>query len=524
MADLTCRCVPANYTSVSRAISGVQSNINSVAGRVTDLETEVVALDSRIDALEGADDGSAFVIVDNEAELDAALLTGKIILLRGEGNAGVIEISSQKTITVPGTKIWGYGYKSNSVNHRSKIKCNFTNPKPYGSPFSDVAFYVQASHVEFAGFEVEGLDTNDLINASYIPFYLSPAHTLENIQIRGIKAYNIHNFIAKWGYQNALPTHQLVVEDCEIDNVVNYAFYLRESIYDSTIRRNKITLRQDGDPATFADAQGLYITSDIKRLRVEANRIRNANRHGMEFFSVAYTPGDFMPMEDIQIVGNIITNSAGMGISASYGTYLIDGNVIDGAGGIGIESTNGSTLNENNSPHTARITNNRIRNVTAATYATAISCDQSEDDHVSGNLIDGVTSDFVGTSSFAYARGVLLYRSRGARVCDNKFRRVDGCAVLIQDGGVTNSEAQAVVENNTVRVEETDTKALYAVLAQGCTSVVRNNTSWEPVSQLAQAKYFAEFIAPGAVYAGFAWTAPVIADGYFQESNVVLTY
>lgn len=523
--DLTCRCVPANQTSVSRLVAGCTSSVNSLTGRVTDLETEVTDLDSRVDALEGINE-SAFIIVDNEAELTAALLVGKHILLRGQGNAGVIEITSMKTVAIPGTKIWGYGYRYNNVNHRSKIKCRFTNPKPYGTPFQDIAFNIQTSNVEFAGFEVEGLDVNNLVDASYIPFYLSPAHAIKNIHICDIKAYNIQNFIAKWGYQNAQITRQLVVERCEIDNVVGYAFYLRESIYDSIIRDNNITLRQDGDPATFTNSQGFHVVSDIRRMRVENNRIKNPVRMGMEFFSVAYTVGNFMLMEDIQIVGNIINNAGSMGISATYGTYLIDGNIINTAYGIGIESANGSTLNENINIHTARITNNTIRNVTAINnYATGISVDKSINDHVSGNRIDVVSSTFVGANDFAYSRGIMLYGSRRAKICDNQIHNVNGCAILIQNAGYPITEAQSVVENNNILMRDADTKAKYAVLVQGCTSVIRNNVAWEPVSQVAQAKYLAQFLSPnGAVYPGLEWTAPVTTNAFFRESNLVITY
>lgn len=524
MADLTCRCVSPSTVSAARAVAGVQSNLNSLAGRVTDLETEVVDLDSRIDDLEDAQD-SAFIIVDNEAELEAALLVGKHILLRGEGNAGVIEISSMKTVSVPGTRIWGYGYNTGGTAHRSKIKCNFDNPKAYGAPFPDVAFFIDVSDVEIAGFDVEGLDANDLVNASYIPFMLPVAKSVDRIHIHDIEAYNIHSFLRKDGYQNAQVTTRLLVENCNIYNVVSFAFSIRESLHNSTIRNNTITLRQDGDPATFPNAQGIYLAVDIKDCTIEGNVIKNANRMGIELFSLAYTVGDAMPMYRNRVINNTVLNSGDIGISVTYSKdALIHGNIVDGAVGIGIESSNGSTLGENSNPHNATITDNIIRNVTSATYATGIACDQSIGDIVCGNKIEGVTSDFAGASSWAYARGIIVYRAKECMVSNNTFKGVDGVGVFMQPAGLLNTEIDAIIQNNVFRVSENETKAVHAVMAQGTSAVVRNNVSYEPVSQIAQGKFSTQFISPAVVKPGFAWTADVSTDTIFDESNLVITY
>jgi hypothetical protein len=523
MADLTCRCVPANYTSVSRLVSGVQSSVNSVASRVTDLENEVTELDSRITSLESVNE-SPFVVIDNEAELDAALLTGRHLLLRGEGTGGEIEVTSMKNVPVPGTKVTGYGFKSGSANHFGKLKCNFSNPKPYGTPFPDVLFYMTASNLEFNGFEIEGLDANDLVNASYIPFMISPAHTLVDVNIHDIKARNIQNFIVKNGYQNATVTKGLRLERNRIDNVVGYAVHLRESIYDSVFRDNIITLRQDGDPVTFQNSQGFYIVSDINDVLIENNRIVNPGRMGMELTSVGYISGTLMPMERNRIVNNVITGAGSMGISATYGTYHIEGNIVDEAVSVGIESSNGSTLGENSRNTTCIIRGNTVRNISAATFSTGISCDQSVGDIVEGNRIENVSSDFTGAGNWGYARGIIVYRAKYAKISNNLFQSVNGTGIFLQPAGLSNTAIQAVIEGNTFRVNDADTRALYAVLAQGTAAVIRNNVAYEPVSGLAQAKFATQFISPAVVKPGFAYSADISTDTTFTDSNLVIQY
>lgn len=527
MADYTCRCVPANTSTVSRALASANSAVNGLAERVTDLETTSEDHETRITTLESVNE-SPWVVVDSEADLEDALATGRKILLRGEGSGGEIQVSKMLTVGVPGTCIYGYGYKPGSTTSYGRIKASWATALPaYGDSFAPVIFNITADKVEFGGFEFEGrddADINDTTYKSFILFSLFAGSDVEDVYIHDVRARNIERFISKWGYEGAGVTRRLRAERNYVENVVNFTVSIQESLYQSVFRDNVFIQRADAAAATHTWSQGFYVTSDVLDTIIDNNVVRNANRMGIEMMSGSYTAGLFRPMFRNKITNNRVIDAGSFGISMAYARDgLISGNTVDGATGIGIESTNGSQ-GENSERHCAHILGNSIRNVTSATYASGISCDRGTGDIVAHNRVEDVYSDFSGTSQHAYARGLMIYDALRVQARGNSFERVDGCGVLLQRNAETAADMQTIIEGNTFRVEETDTKALYAVLLQGAIAVVRNNVAWEPTSLLAQAKFACQFNSANPIYAGQSYTAPIIADGAFLDSNLVISY
>lgn len=527
MADLACRCVPANYTSTARLVSGVQSNVNSLAARVTDLETTTADHEDRIEDLESAIQvsESPFTVVDNEAELDAALLTGRHILLRGEGANGVITVTSQKDVTIPGTKIWGYGHNPGSTDHYSKIKANFAALGNFATPFQPIVFNIEASNVEFAGFDLEGRDANDLVSTSYVAFYLSPAHELENVAIRDVTIWNVWRAVAKWGYEGCSATRRFTFERNKVHSIVSSAVGLQQSIYDSRFLNNLIIPRLTGNPNTFVNCQGFTVTADVRDCIFDGNKVENPSRMGFELTSVAHSANTYEPMLRNRIINNTVLNAGSMGISFGFATNgFISHNVIDGAGGIGIENSAGFTLGESNVPHNAVISNNLVNNVSGAGYVSGIIADKTVGDIIEGNIVRDVASSEAGVEPHVYARGVMVYDAKRANVSANQIFETDGIGCYVQCINLSNMDAQAVVQGNNFRVEAAQTKAKYAVYVFDARAVVRNNVAWEPTGGVITQKYETNINLPAVVYPGFAWTADVTGNNLFTESNLRLEY
>jgi hypothetical protein len=138
------------------------------------------------------------------------------------------------------------------------------------------------------------------------------------------------------------------------------------------------------------------------------------------------------------------------------------------------------------------------------------------------NLIERVYSDISGVDQHYYARGVLLQRTRNALVCNNRFQSINGCGILAQQAGVPVEEGQCVIEGNVFRVLNSDPKALYAVRVEGLRGVVRNNTSWEPATLIAQGKFSVASNGGAHIHTGVAGN--YVTDGNFTDSNLVLSY
>lgn len=525
--DMTCRCVPANTTAISRLVASAQSSTNSLAGRVTDLEETVAEHEERLDELETAItvDESPFVMVDNETELDAALLLGKHILLRGEGNAGEIELTSQKNVRIPGTRIWGYGHKSGSTNHMSKIKANFPVLPAYGSLFQPLIFNIEASNVEISGFDLEGRDANDATYDSYIAFYLSPNHYLENVQVSDVSMWNLARAVGKWGYNGCQITRRFGFERNKVHSVTQSVIGLQQSIYESRFINNHFTPRLTGNPNTFVNCQGYVVTADVRDCVFEGNRVENASRMGLEMTSVAHTALTFEPMLRNRVINNTFLNCGSMGISFAFATNgMISGNLIDGAGGIGIESTAGYTLGESNAEHNALITNNVVCNVTGAGYVSGIIADKTVGDLIEGNIVKMVSSSEAGAEPHVYARGVMSYDAKRAQITNNQIFDTDGIGCYVQCNALSNMDSQTVVQNNNFRIKSAQTKAVYAVLAYNARSVIRNNVAWEPSGGPGTQRFTSNMVAPAVTYPGFAWTSDVSGFSDFTESNLRLTY
>lgn len=118
----------------------------------------------------------------------------------------------------------------------------------------------------------------------------------------------------------------------------------------------------------------------------------------------------------------------------------------------------------------------------------------------------------------------MIYRARRTVVLQNTLERVNGASIFLQNGVEAVADMQARVEGNEIRVEAAQTKSLYAVMIQGGVAVVRNNVAWEPTGGPAEAKFTVQFNSAAPVYAGQAYTAPVIVDGNFLDSNLVIQY
>jgi hypothetical protein len=468
---------------------------------------------------------SPYVIVDSEAHLDSALLLGKWAVIRGEGNNGVVPVTGQKNVTVRGTKVLGYGYKPSGTGFFGKIKANMGNI-PTSEPFSPIIFNLQANDLEFAGVEYEGRDALSLDYWSYVPFYLSPFHELNNISIHDNKFINVYSLITKWGFFGCEPSRNIFAERNVVSNCSHYAFGIQQSLYDSRFKDNTLDMRAEGAPTTFEYSQGFGLLCDIRNCSVEGNTVNRPTRLGIEFMSVAYAGlAALQPMFRNRCVGNIINDANSTGISMAFTpSALIHNNTVNGARYIGIESVNGSVEGENpNQPHSAIITANRVLNVTSPSYATGISCDLSVNDIVQGNHVEGVTSDYVGAEAFYYARGIHLAGTRNAYVNNNHVFNYDGTGILLQAKGVPAGEAQAVVQNNVFRLTEAQLKALYAIHIGDCRAVVRNNISWEPVTELAKGRYFVGSNQGQPVYTGTDGNVAAF-DSYFTDTNLVLPY
>lgn len=485
-------------------------------------KSEMDALLAGIPTIEATE--SPYAICDSEAHLDVALAQGKWAVIRGEGNNGIVNVTSQKNISVRGTKILGYGHKPGVTGYFGKIKANMPNVA-IAEAFAPLMFNIQTNDFEASGLEIEGRDSLDAAYWSYIAFYLSPFHALSGINIHDNKIVNMSRALGKWGFFECEISRNIAFERNHIVDCSHAAIGLQQGIYNSVFRNNVFDMRADAAPATFTDAQGISLFCDIRDCLTEGNIINNPNRMGIESIAVEYPSiAPLQPMWRNRFVGNIINNAGSAGISVAFTpSALIHNNTINGARYIGIESANGSTLGQNpNTAHSAIITANRVLGIHSDLYSTGISCDQSANDIVEGNHVEGVTSDYTGVDAHYYARGILMSRTRNGMISGNHVFNCDGNGVLIQGLGVPANEGQAVVQNNVFRVTEAQTKALYAVFVEDARAVVRNNVSWEPQSGIAQGKYFVGTNDGQPVYTGTAGNIAV--NTFFTDTNLVLPF
>lgn len=526
MSDYTSRCTPARDLSCARAVAGVQSNVNSVVARVTALETTTADHEDRITELEGLAgvSESAFVIVDNEAEFDAAIATGKHLLLRGEGNGGEISLTGVKDIDVPGTRIWGYGYKPGATSQYSKIKFdhpsipNVGNPNLYG-------LKINAADIDIGGFEVQGNDALDLNKVSYIAFRLSTTVDAARFHLHDIVGYNLCQLVGKDGGPGAAATTDMRLERLYAHTLTAHGVGMQQSVNNGVIRDCKFIPKPTGYGLTFTITKGIQLGSDINDMLIENVRVENCAELGIELTSTVISGANFHPMYRNRVIACSTYNTGSFGISFGFATDgLIQGCHVESAVGIGIESAAGYIIGQTNRDHNNRVLDNVVRNVTSPSYATGIVADKTVGDLIRGNLIEGVTSDFAGASAEFYTRGILAYDGQSTTIDGNKVRNVDGTSCYLLTAAATNMNAHHIVRNNDFRVTAAETKARYAVYVFNSRAVVRNNEAWEPTGGTVTQKYEVNNAAPATVYTGADWSTEAQLNQLFTDTNLRLTY
>lgn len=525
MNDYACRCVPANYPNSSQT-AACMNGLNSLTYRVTALEETVVNLDNRITILEGGGtvEESPFIVVDNEAQLDAALLVGKHILLRGEGNGGVIDVTGTKQVVVPGTRIWGYGYGSTGAPYFSKIKARFPSLPAWGTGSANI-FDIRASDVEFAGFEIEGRDANDTVFASYTPFNFIPGFTTDRVHIHDVYCLNVHNVFVRLASPGVAPARNITIERVKALNVSGSAVYARYGLHDCRFLNNHFVMRASGAPNIFPSAQGFRVDADMNDLIIQGNKIENPGRMGIELTSIVQSGTTMAPMRRNRILDNTILNASSMGISHGFHQDgIIDGNTIDGASGIGIESSAGFSLGQSGAPHNNIISRNYVSNVTGTSWVSGIIADKSVGDVIRDNVVRGVASSQAGAGVEFYSRGLMAYGAAHVSFMGNRVFDVDGVGCYVQNGPRASMDVQAVVQDNHFRVTPAQSRARFAVYVFDSRCVVRNNVAWEPSGGPALQAYGTNLNDPAFVYPGSSWTNPVRGAQQFEETNLRLAY
>jgi len=502
-------------------VAGVNSSLNSLAGRVADLEETAEDHETRIASLEAVNE-SPFHIVDDEADFDAGIALGKHLLLRGEGNGGEISLTTPKDMEVDGTRVWGYGYEVGNVAHTSKIKFDHPVIPAYGAGNLE-GIRIRANDIQIAGLEVQGNDAVSLADASYFAFCLATGVSADRFVLRDVLVHNVNRVVSKTGGDGTITTHDLTLERVRGHTLIGYGVAIERGLNRPRIVGCHFNPKPAGYPTTFPNTKGIYLTADINDAVVEGNTVENCNNEGIELTSTALTgqPSVFHPMERNRIIGNSVRNVSGIGISQGFMTDgIVMGNNVDGAGGIGIESTGG----QSSAVHNSQIVGNTVRNIwNGASYCTGISVDRTTGDLVSGNKIEEVASTFAGALPHFYSRGILVFESKEAHVIGNRVRDVDGIGCFVQNNSLDPLDTQHVIQSNNFRVLPTNLKAVYAVYLFQCTAVVQGNTSFAP-SAGPQTGTFVANVNAAWVKPGFAWTADVTGSAAFLESNQLILY
>jgi Right handed beta helix region len=504
---------------------------NDCSDCCTDLQCEVDALKTNVTELfERTDDinnylgvsESPFIVVDNEAELDAALLVGKHILIRGEGSNGEVSLTNTKTLNIPGTRIWGYGYTENNIDHYSKIKFDHLFIPAYGAG-NLTGFNVEAPDIQVAGLEIQGNDAISLADGSYFVFALSTSIDVARFKLSDVYVTNVNRIVSKTGAEGSAVTSDLTIERVRANRLIGYAVALQQGLYRPRIKDCHFDIKPSGFGLLFPNTKGIYFASDVKDAYLSGNTIENCSNEGIELTSTATIadPAIFHPMSRNHIIGNTVKNVGAIGISQGFCIDgIVNSNAIDGAVGIGIESTGG----QSSSDHNSVIFGNNIRNISSVGgYCSGISCDRSTGDNIFGNTIDTVYSSFNGAGKETYARGILVYDSKNTFVHGNNISDVDGTGCFVMSAILNNMDIQAVIQNNVFKAAASNTKAVYAVYVFDSRAVVRNNISWAPVGGAILQSFYVNNNAPATVYPGFEWTAEVSSQT-FMESNLELTY
>lgn len=483
-------------------------------------KTEVDALIASIGVAE-----SPYTIVDTEVELSAALLTGKKIVMRGEGNGGIINITQGHNVLVRGTEFLGYGYKPGATGYFGALRAVYADPS-YASGDPLFMFTIKASDFKCEGIELRGSPTIDMSKRSPVAFRLDPTVYIENVDIRNCWIYNVVAAVGKYGYEGCQYSHNVRIVDNQIEGFQDYAISFRQAFTNHLVKGNHFIGRMPGQAASV-NRQAMTITADIYDGVVEGNVVQDCDRWGIEMTSVlmAGETTVFCPMKNNKILGNVFKN-VGSGISIAYTRNgIVSSNIIEGATSVGIESANGHAFDESTVPSNNIITDNIIREIHApSNYAAGISCDQTTGDIVRNNFISNIT----GTSpadSWNYGRGIHMYRTRRCNIDGNHFEEVDGSGVYLLSAGVPEAETQAIVQNNRFRVSTSSTNARYAVIVINCSAVVRNNVAYEPAATSVQQRFYVYGNVAASVYAGNATEAPIPAGlNFFKGTNLVIPY
>lgn len=480
--------------------------------------------------LDGIDE-SPYIIVDTEQELNNAIAVGKWAVLRGEGNNGIIPITTTKTISVRGTRILGHGYKAGGTGYYGKLQGAFAD-LPFASPFPNNFFIVRADDVTFEGFEAEGRPAgNSLSYLSPAIVYLDPTLSSKNTHIRQLKVSKVSAAIAKWGYNGAASHYNLRVQDCNFESFQSYCISIQNNLISAIISGNTFVGRPAGDPL-FAACQAITLTAGIYDCVIENNHISDCVRMGMELTSTIITGTTFNPMKRNRISQNTVRNCGSMGISCGFHTdTVISSNVIEDVQYVGIESAGGSELGQSSQLHNCTIESNIIRNVTGSeSWVNGISTDSSVRDIIKGNVISNLSSTWDGgTLGFVWnkVRGISAYRSQNVLIDSNQFYNVSGTGIYMQSSDKPYLDSQAVIQNNLFKATTDATDARYAVVIENSLAVVRNNVSYQPSGHVTiKQDFLADSPIAPCVYTGDTAAGPLrqSSSEFFRGSNLQINY
>jgi len=336
--------ITANYQALHAEIEALDPSavtpeafedlVSDVEALDLDLDAEVLARtsgDSSLSSRLAVFENVPFTVVTTDTELRAALLVGGTIFVKGN-----IVLIGRINITVPGTRLLGFGTANSSITLQ------------VGTGATAI-IYVNAVDVLVQDLKIVGNVGSSGVARPSGFIWDRTAHrtTIRFCDIRTV----FDPIYLRYGGAAANENYvlkDLTVEDNYLSDYTGTGMYIEGDLRRVHLNRNKILATQ-GITTDSGSGNGIWIGLGIENIEIRDNYIRDVNRIGIEIF--------YPDVIWDQVSGGVgpfpgrptyLTNTAGYAGAQT----IVEGNIVYNCGTMGI-SVNGCAM--------AQLVNNQVR-------------------------------------------------------------------------------------------------------------------------------------------------------------------
>jgi len=404
-------------------------------------------------------DESPFAMVDTEAQFDAALASGRSMVLRGEGSGGVIPLTTPKVVTGRYTEIKSDAGAALSFTLDLNLPAYLLR-----------GITVHADDVTFRNFELTSTHPVASNPCYGIAFSEGNENHGHRMKVLDMHIHNWRRCISKDGSLITTPHEDILISRvyCHTFNEIGAA--LNFGFTRLTARDSRFIGRVGG--ATHQTHNGVWGGSNWRDCVWENCLFADVSRIGIEATIANY---DYYH-ERTQFVRCVSRNCGSMGFSAGFGTGIIyDKCKVDGAVGCGIELCGRPPEHDPSGYVYAQgiIDGCQVENITGPSFVVGISVDGARDSMVRNTRLANVSCDFPDE-----ARGIWVSDSERSSIRGCNLENAGHCYVRLVRSSAPRGRGLNEVVGNTFRNLENSGSHL-AVYVEDTTVEVGRNIIWQ---------------------------------------------